>query len=76
MTKEEFLEELATTLNEETENVKPETQVDSLEGWDSTGLLSVIAMFDGELGIQVDVERLRSCNSVQGLMDLAGGKIE
>lgn len=72
MTKEEFLEELAAALNEDPQGVTAQTEVASLEGWDSTGLLGVIALLDGELGVQVDVTRLRDCKTVQDLIDLTG----
>ena len=76
MTKEEFLEELAAALNEEPEGVSPGTEMASLDGWDSTGLLGVIALLDGELGVQVDVTRLRDCKTVQDLIDLTGETLE
>jgi len=76
MTKAEFIEELAIILNEDPENVKPETEVESLAGWDSTGLLGVIALLDGDLGVSVDVDGLRDCRTVGDLVDLASVKLD
>jgi acyl carrier protein len=76
MTKPEFLEELATILNEDEEDVKLETELESLTGWDSVGLLGVIAMLDGDLGVAIDVDKLRECNTVQDLVNLAGDKLD
>lgn len=76
MTRTEFLEELALGLNEDPEDVTPEAELESLAGWDSTGMLGVIAMLDGDLGVTIDVDRLRSCRTVQDLMDLASDKLE
>ena len=76
MTKTEFLEELATILNEEPESINPETEVDSLAGWDSTGLLGLIALLDGDLGVSIDVDKLRECKTIQDLIGLAGDKLE
>ena len=76
MKKEKFLEELAMALNELPTMVKPEVQLESLSGWDSTGILGVMAMLDGSVGIQVDVDRLREAKTVQDLMNLAAGKLE
>ena len=76
MTKIEFLEELAIILNEDVESVKLETELELLTGWDSVGLLGVIALMDGDLGATVDVDKLRECNTVQDLVDLAGDKLD
>lgn len=75
MNKAEFIEELAIILNEDPESITPETELESLAGWDSTGLLGVIALLDGDLGVTVDVDRLRECKMVQNLMDLAADKL-
>ena len=76
MTKPEFLEELAATLNEDVDDVTPETELESLTGWDSVGLLGVIALLDGDLGVTIDVDKLRECNTVQDLINLAGDKLD
>jgi len=76
MTKAEFLEELAVILNEDIDDIKPETELESLTGWDSVGLLGVIALLDGDLGVTIDVDSLRECSTVQDLAALAGDKLD
>ena len=76
MTKQEFLRELADVLNEDPADVTDGKEVNALDGWDSAGLLGVIAMLDSELDLQVDVDRLRGCKTVGDLVALAGDKLQ
>ena len=76
MTKQEFIEELATILNTEPDEVQPSTELASLSGWDSTGLLGVIALLDAELGVEADVDRIRECKTVQNLVDTVADKLD
>jgi acyl carrier protein len=76
MTKQEFVRQLAEVLNENPAQVTPETVLEQLAGWDSTGMLGVMAMLDGELQVEIDVDRLRQCKTVQDLVALAGKKIQ
>lgn len=75
MTKQEFLEQLASSLNEDPSEIKPDTEVESLAGWDSTGLLGVIATLDGT-GTQVNVDLLRSCRTIGDIIELAKDNLE
>ena len=74
MTKAEFLEELEIILNEDADSLTAETLIADIEGWDSTGLLGVIALLDGELEIQVNVDTLRSCTTLNDLIAIAADK--
>jgi len=76
VTKQEFLRELADVLNEDPADVTDGKEVNALDGWDSAGLLGVIAMLDSELDLQVDVDRLRGCKTVGDLVALAGDKLQ
>lgn len=76
MTKDEFLQEIADALNEDAADLRPDTEVESLDGWDSTGLLGLIATLDGSLDIQVDVDQLRECRTIQDLVGLAAEKLD
>ncbi|MHB8900798.1 MAG: acyl carrier protein [Thermoguttaceae bacterium] len=44
-------------------------RIDDLEGWDSVGALSVIALLDEEYGVSLDAGALQSCDT---LGELAG----
>lgn len=74
MTKAEFIQELAGVLMESPENLKPHVELQSLETWDSTAVLGIIALLEG-LGVTVDVERIPDCKTVQDVTNLAGDKL-
>ncbi len=75
MTRSEFMVEIAGVLNEDPAAITPETALASLEGWDSTGLLGVIAVLDGSLQVQVDVEKLRGCQTMADLIHLVEDRL-
>ena len=75
MTKQELIQQLADVLNEDPSAVQLDTDLESLAGWDSAGLLGVIAMLDDELRVTIDVDRLRQCKTVADLVALAGDKV-
>lgn len=74
MTKQEFTEEVALVLNEASGSLSPNTEIESLDGWDSAGLLGIIALLD-DLGIQINVDRLRQCKTIGDLIDVAAAKL-
>ncbi len=75
MTKAEFLEELEMILNEDANSLAPETVISQVQGWDSIGILGVIAFLDGELGVPVNVEAIRGCKTLCDIIALAGDKV-
>ena len=75
MTKNEFLEELSFLLNESPDVLADDTELDSLEGWDSTCLLGVIALMDGELGIELDIDAFRECKTIGDMVKMASEKL-
>lgn len=75
MTKEEFIEEVEFILNEKPGTLKEETRLAPLKGFDSTGFLGLIALFDGDLGLKVNVDRLRGSQTVAELIAMAGDKL-
>jgi acyl carrier protein len=75
MNRSEFLKSLAELLQEDPATVTPETPMESIAAWDSMGMLTVIAFFDRDIGVQVDVDLLRKCGTLGDVMALAGGKI-
>lgn len=76
MTKQEFMTELAMALNESPTSVASGVSLESLTGWDSVGVLGVMAMMEGSLGVQVEPDALRGCQTVDDLVKLAGDKVE
>jgi acyl carrier protein len=76
MTKAEFIQELAGVLMESPDNLKPDVELTSLETWDSTAVLGIIAILEGQVGVTVDVERIPECKTVQDVMNLAGDMLK
>jgi acyl carrier protein len=76
MTKAEFINELAGVLMESPDKLQPHVELQSLETWDSTAVLGIIAILEGQVGVTVDVERIPQCKTVQDVMDLAGDKLQ
>ncbi|MBT3279185.1 MAG: acyl carrier protein [Phycisphaerales bacterium] len=75
MNQAEFLEELEVVLDEDAGTLAPATLIADIEGWDSTGLLSVIALLDGDLGVHVNIDTLRACKTLADLIALLGDTI-
>ena len=73
MTKEEFLEELASTLSEN--HLDENRELGSVELFDSTGLMSVLVMVDRLLGIRLNVDAMRDCKTVGDLVKLVADKL-
>jgi len=76
MKKDSFL-----TLFENTLSPPPETPLcgrelcSDLEGWDSMGVLSFIAMVNREYGLTLEVEKIYACKSVDELAALVADQL-
>lgn len=68
VSKQEFVVRLAEALNEDAAAVELSTVLDDLEGWDSVGQLSAIALIDECFNRRVNVDELRKCVSVADLL--------
>lgn len=67
MTKEEFLEKLKSTLCTN-ENLTEQTELHSLDEWDSIGVMSVVSMIEDDFGISLDYSETDNLKTVQDLM--------
>ncbi len=73
MTRSEFIEKLRDTLEIDTsEEIIEETDLRSLEEYDSLGVLTVIAMIDEDFGKQFSSLDLEKITTVSSLMKLIG----
>lgn len=70
MTLEEKLTLIAETLDADPANIKPETELSSLDEWDSMGVISTIAMLDKKFGKVLSAEQIEELKSVQDIMNL------
>jgi acyl carrier protein len=50
--------------------IEESDRLQDLEGWDSIGALSVIALVDETFGVTLDVEKLWECQTVGDLVRL------
>lgn len=55
-------------------SIKETDRLENLEGWDSIGALSVIAMADESYGVTLDAAALWDCRTVADLAKLIEGK--
>ncbi|HEY1598586.1 MAG TPA: phosphopantetheine-binding protein [Pirellulales bacterium] len=70
----EFVRRLAEALNENQASVQESTVLADLEGWDSVGQLSVIALVDEYFNRRINVDALRKCQRVSDLLQLVDGQ--
>ncbi|MDR0391528.1 MAG: hypothetical protein LBH59_06455 [Planctomycetaceae bacterium] len=75
MTKQEFIQELEFVLNTEAGELTEDVELVSLSGWDSTGMLGVIAVLD-DAGVMIPVAQIRESRTVADLIKLAGQAIQ
>ncbi|MDR2346393.1 MAG: hypothetical protein LBE18_10030 [Planctomycetaceae bacterium] len=75
MTKQEFIQELEFVLNTEAGMLTEDTVLSSIAGWDSTGMLGVVAILD-DAGITVPIVKLRNSTTVTELIKIAENAIE
>ncbi|GHT25307.1 hypothetical protein FACS189419_10150 [Planctomycetales bacterium] len=71
MTKQEFIQELEFVLNTKAGTLTETTELATLTGWDSTGLLGIIALLD-DMDVSVTVVQLRESKTIADLIRLAG----
>ena len=72
MTIEEKLELIADILDVDAEEIKPETEIASLE-WDSIATLSFIAMMDENFGKEVKGAEIKKFVTIQDALNIMEG---
>ncbi len=73
MTKDEFLAELANTLNED--SLAEDQDLKTVADFDSTGVLGIIAMISGKLKVKVNLDAIRDAQKVGDLVKLVEEKL-
>ena len=69
MTQEEKIAMLEDMLELEGSSLKPETELSSIDEYDSMAKLSLIVMMDDEFGKKLTGEQIREFNTVQDVLD-------
>jgi len=75
MTKLEFMRELADALKADISILTEEMLLAEMKGWDSIGLISVIALLN-EIGINLKAAQVREAMTVSDIVALAGDNLE
>ena len=70
MTSEQFMAELAMVLNEDVACLMAQTELAGLKGWDSMGMLGVVALLDSVRGRATDISDVQACRTCRDVMDL------
>lgn len=69
MTEKEFIEKCCIALEVESGELDRDSSQDSVETWDSLGMLSLIAMIDTELEISMEGDELQELETLGKLID-------
>jgi acyl carrier protein len=76
MKREDGLTLLESALNEPNGSIDETTRLESLDGWDSVGMLSVMALVDSHLGVVLPPEEISRSDSAGDLLNLVKDKFE
>ena len=68
----EKIDMLAEILDENANSLNLDTALDSLENWDSMTALTLIALFDGELGKVLTAEQIKSFKTIRDIAKAMG----
>lgn len=75
MTKVELLEEIKETLQRD-EEISLEMKLEDIEEWDSLANISMISLYDQLFETVVTSDKLKSCNTVDDLINLVSDKLD
>jgi acyl carrier protein len=71
MTNQELLLEVDKILGLRPGTLRGEERLDELENWDSTALISFVALAEGQNGVQISPVQIVGCSTVDDLIRLA-----
>jgi acyl carrier protein len=74
MTKKEFIDLFVEELEIEDTEVKPETQLNELEEWDSMGHMVVIGLVSENFDLKITASDLKALQSVDDLINKIGAE--
>jgi acyl carrier protein len=75
MTDEEFLSLFAETVGAEPKSLTLDTELSSLEAWDSVAYLSTMTLIDEKMGVAIDPELLVESRTVGDILSAARTQI-
>jgi acyl carrier protein len=71
MTREEFLLQMDEILDLSPGTLKGHEKLEGLKNWDSTALISLLALADANTGVSIAPEQVVGCSTVADLLRLA-----
>lgn len=75
MQREEFLTKIITAVEIE-DDITEDSILEEIEEWGSLALVTVLALFKTNLGINVKASDMRNCKTIKDLLDLGNEKYE
>lgn len=72
MTRNEFLLQMDEILGQPAGTLRGEEKLEELENWDSTSLITLIALADTNNGVRISPSQIVNCSTVADLLRLAG----
>lgn len=75
MTRKDALGLLESALNEASGSIQETTELEALAGWDSVGMLSVMALIDSNVGVILPPDRIAKSVTAGDLLDLVEDKL-
>jgi acyl carrier protein len=78
MKQDEALSWIANLFEEDVENVKPETTQEEIHGWDSLGIMNLMADLDADFDIYLEEDEIVGLKKVSDILDVLKkhGKLE
>ncbi len=71
MTREEFLREMDDILGLAPGTLQGNEKLEDLENWDSTSMISLVALAESNNNIEISPEQIITCTTVEDLVRLA-----
>lgn len=76
MTRSEFLNEIIKKCEFDGSVVNENTELDSMEDWDSLNFLAIISLFKITFDFTPNIEQMRNCKTMGEILDIAESKYE
>ena len=76
MTQEDFTREFAEVLNVAPEQLTPETEMDSLAGWDSVTYLATMVLIDEKLSVRIRPDVFSRAKTFRDILAAVGSTLE
>jgi acyl carrier protein len=76
MTKKDFTREFAEVLNVDPERLTPETEMNSLEGWDSVTYLAAMVLIDEKLSVKIRPDVFSRAQTFSDILAAVGSALE